>query len=492
MNDPLQWTIFSLMTAAWPYVTTGAIMIVDIIATAHVILNKRDARASVLWIGIIWLSPGIGALAYYLMGINRIRRRAYALRAAPFLSPALGYKRKTEVLKPLFSQEFDLPEHLRPLADYSEYIAKTPLTRGNAVAPLRGGKAARAAMLGAIEAAQTSVTLLTYIFDNDPMGRAFVAALSAARARGVEVRVLVDAVGSRYSFPSIETPLRRAKIPHALFMRTILPWRMTYMNLRNHRKIMVVDGRIGFTGGMNIRHAAVKTRGEGGALDDLHFRMEGPVVEHLQTAFCEDWAFCTNELLKGKKWFPPIAPAGSVLARGVTDGPDEDFESIQWVMLGVIHMARRLIRIVTPYFVPGSALIAALNVAAMSGVDVEILLPRRGNPRLVQWASNDLFGQLLHRGVRIYLTPPPFDHSKMMVVDDVWVLMGSSNWDARSLRLNFEFNVEAYDTALGEAVNAIFEEKRANARPVALEEMEARPLPVKLRDGLARLLTPYI
>ena len=209
-------------------------------------------------------------------------------------------------------------------------------------------------------------------------------------------------------------------------------------------------------------------------------------------AFVEDWAFTTGEVLTGPPWIQEAAPAGPVVARGIPDGPDADFETIHQVILGGIACARSSVQVLTPYFVPDASLITALRVAATRGVSVEVVLPERTNLPCVHWATQALLWQVVKRDVQVFSAPPPFDHSKLMIVDGVWTLIGSANWDARSLRLNFEFNVECYDTGLAAAATAIFEAKRDAARVVTAAELDGRPLPVRLRDGIARLASPYL
>jgi cardiolipin synthase len=244
----------------------------------------------------------------------------------------------------------------------------------------------------------------------------------------------------------------------------------------------VADGRVGFTGGMNIRAGHCLKRQAPHKIQDIHFRVQGPVVTQLQEVFADDWLFTTGEALRGEAWFPQTQNAGPVLARGVTDGPDEHFEKLRWTLLGALAIARDSVRILTPYFLPDPAVVTALNVASMRGVQVDIILPSRINLPFVLWASRAMWSQVLQHGCRIWLTPPPFDHSKLMLVDGCWVLLGSANWDARSLRLNFEFNLECYDAELAQRLDQWVETKRNSAHPV----------PARLRDGMARLLTPYL
>ncbi|REK10213.1 MAG: cardiolipin synthase, partial [Planctomycetota bacterium] len=310
--------------------------------------------------------------------------------------------------------------------------------------------------------------------------------------RGVEVRVAIDAVGARYSFPSIVPRLRRGGITVARFLPTVLPGRFAYANLRSHRKILVVDGKLGFTGGLNIREGHDARFHPKHPIQDHHFRIEGPVVAQLQEVFAEDWAFCTDELLESEIWFPPLEAVGNALARGISAGPDSDLDKRRLTLEGALACAESSVFILTPYFLPEASLIGALNVAALRGVEVDIILPEANNLAMVKWASTALLWQVLQRGCRVWMSPPPFEHTKLMVVDRTWLLFGSGNWDPRSLRLNFEFDVECYDKELAAQTYELCLKKRAAARNVTLAEVDGRSIPIRLRDGLVRLLTPYL
>jgi cardiolipin synthase len=347
-------------------------------------------------------------------------------------------------------------------------------------------------MLDAIRGARDSVVLATYIFDMDRAGLEFVEELGAAVRRGVQVRVMIDGVGATYSKPRAAAVLRGRGIQVAQFGGGMVPWRMPYVNLRNHRKILVVDGAVGFTGGMNIREGNYLALDTEYPTRDLHFRLEGPVVAHLADAFVQDWTHTTGEVLDHDVWCAPAGPAGSSMARGVIDGPDDDFEKLHWTILAALRSARRHVRIVTPYFLPDQALITALNVVALEGVSLDIVLPERSNLRIVGWAMRAQLAQVMDYGARIWLSPAPFEHTKLMLVDDEWTLFGSGNWDPRSLRLNFEFNVECYDRGLVSTLDGLVAEAIGDSRPLSRDELEHRPLPVKLRDGAAWLFSPYL
>lgn len=472
----------------WPYVSSAVTLAISALASVHAILRKRDVRAAIGWVALIWAVPLIGAALYGALGINRIRRRAVELHPTRLhaAAPAPRHSVVDDTRLP------DALADLAPLARLVERVTGAPLVRGNAVEPLDGGEAAYGAMVAAIERAERSVGMCTYIFDVDAAGLRFADALEAAAKRGVEVRVLIDGVGANYSRPTMVRVLRRRGVRTAVFLGSILPWSLPYANLRNHRKILVVDGERGFTGGMNVRAGCLPGGDPRHAVEDLHFALRGPVVAQLLDAFAEDWAFTTREHLGGERWYPALAPEGEVLARAVPDGPDQDLDKLRWTLLGAVAQARERIGIVTPYFLPDAALQNALAVAALRGVTVDVVLPAVNNLRFVQWAQTAELWSLLARDCRVWLTPPPFDHTKLMVVDGRWSSIGSANWDPRSLRLNFELGVECYDEGLGAALTERLDARIAKARRYTREDLDARPLPVQVRDGIARLFTPYL
>jgi len=475
----------------WPQIVTAATFVAMIWTAVHVILHKRDKKAATGWVGLVWFSPLLGMGLYWLFGINRIRRRARIKLSGKEKIP-LPALHGVATHKQVSERFTDDGAGIAMLCRLTENITRQPLMQGNQILPLVNGDEAYPEMLSALQKAQHSISLCSYIFDNDVWGRRFRKTLREAVGRGVEVRVLVDAVGARYSFPTIVHGLRKDGVPVARFMQTALPWRFRYHNLRNHRKIIVIDGTTGFTGGMNIRAGNVLGDNPVHPVQDVHFRIQGPVVTELQRAFAEDWTFTTGEKLAGPTWYPQQHFLGDCIARGISDGPDEDFDKLRLILLGALSAARSSIRIMTPYFLPDNELAANLRIAALRGVDVRILIPEVNNLRMVHWASIAELEDLLVSGCRIFFTPPPFDHSKLVTVDNGWVLLGSANWDPRSLILNFEFNVECYDAHFTRTVNLLMERKISSSLEVTRESLEKIWWWKKLRNNSVRLFSPYL
>ncbi|MBL8645535.1 MAG: PLDc N-terminal domain-containing protein [Rhodospirillaceae bacterium] len=449
---------------------------------AHVLLRKDNEPVAVGWIALILLSPFLGAALYGLFGINRVERSARKLRS------------RAEVGARASLSAFLAPGTARADPRFLNIVSAVndlPFLPGNQVVPLINGDQTYPAMLAAIATAKKSIALSTYIFDYDATGQAFVAALTAAAARGVIVRVLIDDVGLRYSPRAIDDELAKSGVTAARFIPHNLRF-IRFFNLRNHRKIMVVDGEAGFIGGINIRHGNVLGARPRHPVQDIHFQVRGPVLDQMSALFEEDWEFATTQAVDLPRWPEAATYPGLVEARLAPAGPDHRVEKLQWLILGALAVSQRHVRIMTPYFIPNGGLVSALCVCALRGVEVEVLVPERSNIFVVDWATAANFEKLLSCGVKIYLNRPPFDHSKLMIVDSRWALVGSTNWDQRSLRLNFEANLECVDPALGAELERYFNAKKADAKPVILAEVQAKPLWIRLRNNFVRLFGSYL
>ena len=469
--------IINWLQAFWPAIAATVGVIAAIAVTLHVAQYKRDARAAAAWTGLVWLVPLLGALLYLILGVNRIHRRARHLTGGA-IDAALRAGQQAGTPLP--------NARMRTLSGLVGRLTDLPLTDGNRIELLEA-PIAMARMVETVDQARESVFLATYIFGNDEAGRPLAAALERAVARGVEVRVLIDGVGELYSLPPIAWRLRRNGVQVARFLHSLAPWRMPYMNLRNHRKLLVVDRRIGFTGGMNFRAGYIQ---DPARIRDVHGRLEGPVVSHLMRAFAADWVFTTGESLDDG--YHGDMQIGEVRARGISAGPDADFDKRRLTLLAAIGAAQSELRIVTPYFVPDQTLLAGLQMAMLRGVRVLIMVPRKNNLRLVQWASLHALKWLVREGLELYFSAPPFDHTKLMTVDGHWVQFGSGNWDARSLRLNFEFDLECYDDPLADRANALIDARLARACAIDQDWFRQLSRWRHVRNALAHMFEPYL
>ncbi|TNE64670.1 MAG: cardiolipin synthase [Alphaproteobacteria bacterium] len=484
----------NLDITTWPdgLLIAGLVFLVQALASIHILRTKTEVRSAVAWLGLVWLAPGFGLLFYLLFGMSRIRRRARMARIKRGLAPRTG--ELADPQGPLLTDLVpDPPLRWRAHARLAGRVTNTPLTTGNRIRPLKGGREAYDAMIAAIDSAERTVALTTYIFQADQAGRRFVGALARAHDRGVQVRVLVDAVGNLYGLKPVSNLLRRRGIPVATFNPARLSWRLAFFNLRTHRKLLIVDGARGFAGGMNIRRHHLEDKEGTARVRDTHFSLEGPIVSQMMDAFADDWAFSCKEELDDTLWMPMVDPVpGGAAARAIADGPDEPNQKTAMIIESALASARRRVLIVTPYFLPEEALVSALKQAALRGVEVDILVPARNNLPLFALTSLAGVRQLVEAGCRLFLSAPPFDHSKLMLVDDEWLMFGSSNWDARSLKLNFEFNVECYDAELAATMAGWVQARLQAATPFTLADLDARPTAERALGRVLWLASPYL
>ncbi|MGI9357256.1 MAG: phospholipase D-like domain-containing protein, partial [Rhizobiaceae bacterium] len=408
---------------------------VALIASAHVLLHKEDVRAAVGWTGLIWLSPALGVCLYFAFGINRVQRSASRIvrsRSRTHDSPDYN-----TMLPKIASGS------LSRLSTLAETVSGNPVVCGNSVLPLIDGEQGYPQMLAAINGASHSIALSAYIFRADRIGSEFVDALVDARNRNADVRVQIDSIGSgMFSLP-VADQLKAAGIPVIRFMRDTHPWRLSLLNLRNHKKLLIVDGQIAFLGGLNYADG----NGYLGELEtrDLHFRIEGPVVSQLMNGFVKDMPSSSCFAQSNPAWWPELVETGTVDGRCVASGPHDDDETIETIFGAAISEARQKIRIVTPYFLPDRTISNHLRLAALKGIEITIIVPGRCDHRWLDWAMRAQMRFSKSDKLNFHLSRAPFDHSKLLTIDGNWCAFGSPNWDVRSMRLNFELLFECYD-----------------------------------------------
>lgn len=485
--------MLELLGEYWPHLVAALSITVAVVAAAHAAMTKDEVRSAIGWVGVILLSPLLGASIYAIVGVNRVRRRSIAAERIAAGHADTDHAR-FDVQDELLAERFG--RRLLALKSVGDHVTHHRMTAANHIAMLRGGDETYAAMLQAIAAARRSILLESYIFAHDHIGRRLADALIAAKARGVVVRVLLDAVGMRYSLPTSASYLRSQGIDVAGFNGNVVArLRLPYANLRTHRKILVVDGATAFAGGMNIRQSFTTEFAGTTPELDTHFQLRGPVVADLFAVAAEDWHFTTGEQLQGAAWrMAEVAAATTapVFIQPIPSGPDDALEANHKMLMGAFSIARRSIRIMSPYFLPDRELISALTTAARRGVDVDVVVPGQNNIAIVDRAMTAQFNQVVRSGCRVWRAHGPFNHSKLLTVDSVWAFVGSSNLDPRSLRLNFEIDLGVLDAAFATEIEARISAAIAHADAVTPATLQARPLPARLLDRTLWLASPYL
>ena len=468
------------LSIAW----TGYIAVLAI----WIILQKRSPIATLGWIlSMAWL-PLLGFIVYYFLGPQRMRRQ----RLRRVRSQAQLYARAD--LDSLREQAGDAPAHLRQLSRLSRLTCDLPISTAEDVRMLVGGAQTYGAIFEAISEARRHVHLEYYIFNSDRIGTALRDLLVHKAHAGLQVKLLLDALGSKHVRSGFFDPLRAAGGEVGLFHAGRIGRRLRpVINFRTHRKIVVCDGRVGFTGGLNITDDEDE-RTTADAYQDVHLRLEGGVVRWLQTVFLEDWAYATRERRRrSEEEFADLLPAGEPgphAVQIVTSGPDSERESIHRTIVAAIHLASERVWITTPYFVPGPPTLMALSNAALRGVDVRLLVPQRSDSRIVSAAARSYFDELIITGVKIWEYNARMLHSKTMLVDNDYAMVGTANFDTRSFRLNYEICAAVYGDVLTVPLGAQFERDLRHATRVPLHR--AQPYWRRLADASARLFSPVL
>ena len=471
----------SLFNAGW--------LLLDLIIIAVlipvVILQRRESGATLAWILVIVLIPFLGLLAFWVFGATRLRlRRRKRRRIEARLAPAL-HKLQAQPATNLPVE--DLPPSLLQLAEKLDEAGPQP---GNEVVLLRQGAVAFNALEAAIDGARHHIHLVYYIWDTDRTGERLRDALTRACGRGVEVRLLLDDVGSRSARQGFFQALLTAGGQVERFLRVNPLGRQLALNNRNHRKIMVVDGETGFTGGMNVGDVYA---GLGEPWRDLHARICGPVVHSLQEVFCQDWYHASGDDLVSAAYFPRLAGSGNVWAQLLTSGPaDERWRAIHTLLFAAINLAQQRVWIETPYFVPDPPIVMALQTAALRGVDVRLLLPGRSDHPLVLHAGRSFLDELLAAGVRVFELQGAMPHAKTVTIDGIFSTLGSANMDQRSFRLNFEANLFFYGAEIAGELERDFLSLCAEASEVTVVNRQGISQRQRLAEGVGRVLAPLL
>jgi cardiolipin synthase len=451
--------------------------------------TKREAMSAIAWSLLVLFVPFLGMFLFFLLGAQTLRR------------PIDRRRRRSSAYKKLSRTEgwpaADVPDRWDALARLGHHGDGFPVTGGNAVTLYHEGQPAFEAMLEAIKAARHHVHIQFFIFRNDESGRRFIDALADCARRGVQVRFLYDSVGAYNLSSRLLRRLTEAKGLAAAFLPMFNPLRRIRIslrvNLRNHRKLLIVDGRVGFNGGLNIGDEYLGLHPKFGRWRDTHMRIEGPAVEGLQRVFLEDWFFATEEPVHGAEYFPKFAqPPGTSMVQVVHSGPDMDFKAIRETYFAGILNARKRAWIASPYFVPDAGLRDAMALAARSGVDVRFLGLFRPDKWVPFLAARFYWTDMLAAGVKVYQYTAGMMHSKYVLVDGEWASVGSANFDNRSLLLNFEANCQLFDEPIVAELEREFLKDLELSVRLDTAVFEARPFFSRLAENTCRLFSPIL
>jgi cardiolipin synthase len=454
-----------------------------------IVLRKEKPAACLFWLAIVFLEPWLGASFYLLLGENRLGRKRLARRQRRHLEFVGAGHRGVEPQHILAAAALAGPES--PWHTASQ-LGGLPLVGGNTVELMTRSDTLIDRLIADIDAAEHHVHLLFYIYADDHVGQQVAAALVRARRRGVACRLLADGVGSRRLFRRLAPELRQQGVEVlAALPVNLLRMLLARMDLRNHRKLAIIDGQIAYTGSQNIIRPTYGHR-RAGAWHDIMARIRGPVVQQLQDIFLEDWFHESGTLLEQPGLFPPAVIAGHVAVQAVPTGPDAATEEFQDLIVKAIFLARQRVVITSPYFVPQEAMLLALRLAAQRGVRVELVVPRRSDHPIVDAAGAFYCEHLMRFGARVFRYQRGMLHAKTMTVDDKFAMFGSANFDIRSFTLNFELNLILHDPGTVAQLRHLQEGYQRHSLVARPGAWPSRSWPNQFKMNLAKLLSPLL
>lgn len=465
-------------------------LLLAVVLCADLLLRQKEPMATLAWLEGIVLFPFAGSALYLLIGAGSIQRKRYRRRRsrlqaeAEAASGAAGGNRPRPSVLPRGPSDDALT--------MATAASHRPPTAGNALEVFDNVSVLYDALETAVRAARRHIHFEYYLFQPDETGQRFLTLLTEKAAQGVEVRLLLDAVGSRFVTAHHLAPLRRAGGAVAWFLPLRAFPKSLALHMRNHRKIAIVDGEVAFTGGANVGDEYRGRRASRAHWRDIHLRVEGPAVLDLQEVFAEDWWFATDRRLTRDDYFPPARPAGNDVIHVVPSGPDDPAQALHASLFHAIATARTRVWIETPYFVPDAPIATALESAARRGVDVRLLVPETSDHALVDRAGESFLPTLLLAGVKAFRYEAGILHSKLVAIDGHWGILGSANMDIRSFRLNFEVNLLAFSPGVARRIEGIFERDLVQSHPVGLSDLAAAPLHHQLAVAGCRLLAPVL
>lgn len=465
-----------------------AVYVYTILTTISMLLmENRNPVKSIAWIVVLILVPIVGFVFYMFLGRNYRKRIIISRRSIE--------KSKIDKTSPVANMEYastdHFPEKFKTIATLAYNSSDANLYKNNSIKIYTNGEHLFDDIFKDIRNAKKHIHLDYYIFNSDEIGNKLIDLLISKAKENVDIRVIIDDVGSWHMKKSAIKKMENAGIEIKEFLRVGLPFLSSKVNYRNHRKILVIDGIIGYTGGMNIADRYVHGL-EWGKWRDTHVKIEGNAVHGLQRTFLSDWYFVSRNFLTDPIFYPQIQGLGECLVQVVTSGPDTIWESIMQIYFSIITQAKKYVFIQTPYFLPNDSIITALQTAALGGIDVRLILPERSDAKFALLGSYSYLEEMLKAGVKIYFFKPGFIHSKMIVVDDELMTVGSANMDFRSFEQNFEINLLVYDCNIAKSMREIFETDQQHTEQLDISGWKSRPKSQKVCESIARLFSPLL
>ncbi|RNF38548.1 cardiolipin synthase [Planococcus salinus] len=484
------------MTLTILSILTATIFILNIfLAAALVFLERRDASSTWAWLLVLFFVPIFGFFVYLLLG-RRLRKKTlfkWEGRTRIGIESLIAHQ-MNDLLDENFRFNDDTPNAYKDLIYLHLRNNGALLTQDNAVQIFNDGKEKFDALLEDINQAEDHIHIQYYIFRMDDLGNRIVNALITKAEQGVKVRLLYDDMGSRSLSKRKFKKLTEAGGEVETFFPSMMPLINPRLNYRNHRKIVVVDGKVGYIGGFNVGNEYLGLNPRFGYWRDTHLRLEGSALYPLQTRFILDWnqASLRHDIEYSERYFPPVLSKGNTAMQIVSSGPDEEWEQIKDGYMKLINMAEEYIYIQTPYFIPDISFYDAIRVAALSGIDVRVMIPNKPDHPFVYWATYSYVGQLLRTGARVFIYDNGFLHTKMIVTDDKASTVGTANIDVRSFKLNFEVNAFIYDEKVSADLANLFHQDTELSTELTLEMYLERTKMIKTKESIARLLSPIL
>ena len=467
------------------YLVFQTIYLLTVLGVVVIVISEnRNPVKTLAWVLVLLLLPAVGLVLYYFFGEDHRKKRLISRKMHKKLnSHSLERTERLENLNP--------PASYKRLVDLLNRINGAPLYGGNNIVYYSTAHDMYEDLMAEIKKAQKHIHIQFFIFMDDEIGCHFRDLLVEKAREGVEIRLMYDDVGSWKAKNRFFNDMEKEGIMVGSFLKVKIPILTSRVNYRNHRKVVVIDGEVGFMGGMNIADRYLNGINDG-VWRDCHFRLEGKAVSGLQTSFLIDWFSATKEFISSAKYFPALDSYGSTLMQIVTSGPTGEYKEIHQGIFYAIANAKKYVYIQTPYFIPTENLMLAIQTAALSGVDIRLMLPAKADTTFVHIASMSYVKDLLKSKVKVYIFKPGFLHSKLIVIDDSLVIVGSANMDIRSFEHNFEIDAFVYSETDALTVKDIYMKDMENSEAIDLEKWLERPIHHRFASSLLRLFTPLL